>query len=654
MNIKNEIDKYFNNIFITEQKQLILSNIQIDINYILNIFNVTNINFKKYLINKRNEIRNLIKNNNYTLDDLNYLIKYNYKNINDINICLTSLNNNIIKIEIEKLYNNNINLFLSFIVTDIYVLNFLEKIILDISLTKTKIINFIYNIKLLLLYDNNKYDEFFNKLSYVFIKYIYNNNNNVNNIIPNNIQNIINFNNNLKYLLEINNFYCDIKFYINKNSSPIIYKQFIELIDNNNIYDILIIFNELWDIIYKLYNNNNYNSKIINILIIKLKNINNTIDYIHMFDIIIKCYNIFNNKNLSLLNITLNELFDSNNILLFDIMNYYYNISYNTDLKYNKLLYILLNINNIDSILFIHYKLLIDKLINNYNLKINYCESIKIEKDIYNIFIINKTLKKSIFTKNIIKFINDIELSYKINTNFLIKNYYNNINIIINSYDISIINYNEGYLTSNLLTNNNFLDKILVTYNTNFLLFNNNSKQLIWYLHYGEINITYNTKNIKMLPIHFYILELFNDTNKILLNDINNLTIFLNYSLILKNKIIQSLINSNLLFINDKYLELNQNTNFDIDIIDIYLNMTNYKNNKIDIYELILSREDIIKTNINHQLKIKSLSYDNLYNILTYSIKAFKIDKDIYDISLNYLIKMDYIIKNNNMLIKCS
>ena len=118
----------------------------------------------------------------------------------------------------------------------------------------------------------------------------------------------------------------------------------------------------------------------------------------------------------------------------------------------------------------------------------------------------------------------------------------------------------------------------------------------------------------------------------------------------LKNRIIQSLIDSNLLYKDNNNIILNNNTNFETNLIDIYMNMSNnniiYKNN------LVLSREDITKTNINHILKTNNMTYNELYFNTCNNIKIFKLNKDIFDKSIEYLIKMDYIIFENNKFIK--
>ena len=111
-----------------------------------------------------------------------------------------------------------------------------------------------------------------------------------------------------------------------------------------------------------------------------------------------------------------------------------------------------------------------------------------------------------------------------------------------------------------------------------------------------------------------------------------------------------SLIDSNLLYKNNNDLLLNNDTNFETNLIDIYMNISN--NNIIYKNDLVLSREDITKTNINHILKTKIMTYNELFFNTCNNIKIFKLNKEIFDKSIEYLIKMDYIIFENNKFIK--
>ena len=649
--IKDEIDKYVLNIFIKEQKPLIIQNLQIDINYLLGLINIINNIIDKHLYNKRKEIKDLINNNNYTINDLNNYIIYYLHIIYDINDLLKSLNDNILKYTNLEWYEKKIDIFVSLILSDVNTFKFLENIFTDfdnIDKYYIDIEKFLNTISCLLNYNNNKYIIFINKLSNLFVNKLYNNNIYYNNHIPDNINHIYKLTYIINYVKNINKYFINIIKYINKLIGPILYNNIIYIINNNSISEISIIFDKLWNTIYSIYQNEEYNNIIINNIILLLKNTTDNKDIINILNIIIIIFKIFTNKHLRLLYIALNDKFDNNIDLLYIIIYYYYNniilLKDSSKIydKYAILLYSIININNKDYILQIHYKLFTNKIFNNYN-NLYFLEMIDDEKKYYNI--INNNIKNNKLTNNIIKTINDLTISYKFNKNFLI----DNVNIIITSYENSVINYEEGYIYNKSINNNYQLDNILTNYNNNYTKLSNNSKHLLWYLHYGEIDITYNNIDIKMLPIHFIILELYTNISQILINDINNLAIFLNYSVDLKYKIIQSMIESNLLYIDNKYLVLNQNSNFDSNLIDIYIYITNYKNNiNIDINELNLSREDITKSNIIHILKTKSLSYTDLFSNILLEIKVFKLTKEILNKALDYLIKMDYIIYTNN------
>ena len=626
-NIKDDINTYIHNIFLKEQTPLILQNIQIDINYLLGLINIINITVNKHLHYKRKEIRTLINNNTFKINDLNNYIIYYLNKIDDIYNLLKILNYNILKAPNYDQYDKNIDMIISLILSDVNILKFLENIFTDfdnIDKYSTDILSFLNNITYLLKNNNNKYVIYINKISNLFINKLYNNNIFYNNIIPNNINHIYKLNYIINYVKNINKYFNYIIKYINKLIGPILYNNIIYIINNNSISEISIIFDKLWYTIYSIYQNEEYNNIIINNIILLLKNTIDNKDIINIFNIIIISFEIFTNKHLRLLYIALNDKFDNNIDLLYIIMDHYYNniiLLKDSNKIYDKyaiLLYSIININNKDYILQIHYKLFTNKIFNNYN-NLYFLEMIDNEKKYFNI--INNNIKNNKLTNNIIKTINDLTISYQFNKNFLI----DNVNIIITSYENTVINYEEGYIYNKSINNNYQLDNILTNYNNNYTKLSNNSKHLLWYLHYGEIDITYNNINI------------------------NNLAIFLNYSVDLKYKIIQSMIESNLLYIDNKYLVLNQNSNFDSNLIDIYLNITNYKNSiNIDINELNLSREDITKSNIIHILKTKSLSYTDLFSNILLEIKVFKLTKEILNKALDYLIKMDYIIYTNN------
>ena len=216
--IKDEIDKYVLNIFIKEQKPLIIQNLQIDINYLLGLINIINNIIDKHLYNKRKEIKDLINNNNYTINDLNNYIIYYLHIIYDINDLLKSLNDNILKYTNLEWYEKKIDIFVSLILSDVNTFKFLENIFTDfdnIDKYYIDIEKFLNTISCLLNYNNNKYIIFINKLSNLFVNKLYNNNIYYNNHIPDNINHIYKLTYIINYVKNINKYFINIIKYIN-------------------------------------------------------------------------------------------------------------------------------------------------------------------------------------------------------------------------------------------------------------------------------------------------------------------------------------------------------------------------------------------------------------------------------------------------------
>jgi hypothetical protein len=63
--------------------------------------------------------------------------------------------------------------------------------------------------------------------------------------------------------------------------------------------------------------------------------------------------------------------------------------------------------------------------------------------------------------------------------------------------------------------------------------------------------------------------------------------------------------------------------------------------------ELAHSREEIVNTIINHTLKTCSKKKSELYLLVNKDVKLFKLDNEIFEKSLKYLIEMDYIKLND-------
>ena len=275
----------------------------------------------------------------------------------------------------------------------------------------------------------------------------------------------------------------------------------------------------------------------------------------------------------------------------------------------------------------------------NYNNNINYYNN---EKYIVNcILLYNINIKKYLYKIN--KILNDFDNSVK--NNLLFNN--NKLNILTISYNCWDINQNEGLIDFNILKNNinSNLCKELLEYDIFYKIQNNCKKNIYWFPHFGSIDITFNNKNIKLLPIQFMILELFDNNIQNNYDDIINNFIFTNYSKKFKDDILSSLIISKLLINNNKILSITTNDDFETDLINIFFTTSDYAiiwEEKRQL-EFISEKEDIIKTNINELVKQLKLNKIELFNKLKDKIKLFDINMEQYEKCLNYMIKFNYI-----------
>ena len=233
------------------------------------------------------------------------------------------------------------------------------------------------------------------------------------------------------------------------------------------------------------------------------------------------------------------------------------------------------------------------------------------------------------------KSIIDYKLSQDINSSFY-KNNLIPIETIITSYNNWTFNCNQGYVESN-----NYLDNILNKFNIYFK-YMNKGKKLIWFPQYGEINIKFNKMELIMLPIQFMVLELFDENDKI---NINEIKIFENYSNVFKENVIKSLELTNIIERQDTFIILNETkklrtTNF----INIFYNL----NMEEQVIEILNLREDAVKCWINKLLKLTPLSFNNLLNETNRNIVLFTVDTPLLEKVINKMIEMDYIELNSN------
>ena len=269
------------------------------------------------------------------------------------------------------------------------------------------------------------------------------------------------------------------------------------------------------------------------------------------------------------------------------------------------------------------------------------------------------------YINKLFKIINDKESSIDdINNFYSLKNIDNNdkLCILTTSYNNWNINYNLGSLNSEIINSNsststsNFC-KLLDKYNKFYNLRYENKRKLIWFPHYGQVNITYEYDsnkfiNIILLPIQLLILELFDYNNEIEYDIIKNQTFLNEYSNKYKDDIIKSLIIGKILVKNNNILKvskININNN-SINLIDIFYNNSTFivdeENNSLE--DLALSKNDIISCVVNHIVKKEEKSFDELLNEINQELKIFSVTNSMLSQVLDKMISMDYIIFDDN------
>jgi hypothetical protein len=261
------------------------------------------------------------------------------------------------------------------------------------------------------------------------------------------------------------------------------------------------------------------------------------------------------------------------------------------------------------------------------------------------------------YTNKICQVIYDITISNQ-NLAFYTNKYnINNLDLITTSYVYWDINYNEGYVNfNNIISERGFIkssDNTLFLNIRNYHNYYNNifggKWMLIWLLHYGKVTIKYNNLIITLLPIQLLVLELFNDIDLISINDIKSKSFFENYSDKFKNDIINSLINSNILKNNKNICSLNNSSNISTDLIGQFMNSNIFT--KPDTVQLAHNSEDIIRCLIKKFVKVQSYIKNDLYNLIKENtIKYFELNGELFNKSLDIMIKLDYVKINNDLI----
>ncbi len=278
----------------------------------------------------------------------------------------------------------------------------------------------------------------------------------------------------------------------------------------------------------------------------------------------------------------------------------------------------------------IYCKYLVLRLLNNSN--INY------EKKLLHQL---QEIEDYTYVKQMLKMVGDVEISKKDLDNFnkirinqvksTLPNMFSQdkLNTITFSYNVWDIAINDNILKSNeICFLSDQLKSYLETYNAFYSARYENKRNLVWLLEMGVINLTLNIKGknykIKATPYQTNILELFNTTDKISLNNIFNHPISLKIGKDMTQQIINSFIASSLFFNDSDNLIFNteyESLSTDISLIEYFNNISSYEellHKKIE-KQVAFDREIVLQTNIVHHLKNKMSTIKEIFDSLKIS-----------------------------------
>ena len=596
----------------------------------------------KHIIQTKQHIKKSIKNDNFSLLILKQIfMKFNCK-ISKIVFLL-------------KLNINNSSMFIMKILNEPILFNYLEQELCNLDSETVNSVKFIITII------KPKQNEWFIKSNDLiwFLKLIGNSlkNNaiklfNIDINIPEKYKLFYKLNNLIDYRLKIINIYEHIIMSVASNNlfepiNELLYDAFNDVIPLCNITELINLINNNYKFI-----TNNRNKFEQSIFIYLQKTIKTYINDFTSQDILnfLNLISICSNLKLNLVNDIFLSIIFSNDKLINMILDVIHNYI-NTDFKFIKdIVSFIKSIPNKDVFISNCHRLLIQRILSNQT-------NIDNESSLIRLFLDN-----GIGLLNIYK-LHTVIIDKRESDSTLI-NYHNitgkyNFDNIVTSYANWDINYNQGYITfNNIITNNtvtNTITTYILDYQEYYEKIHINKRKLIWLLQYGEVNITYNNIEIILLPIQLLVLELFNDNERISLNNIKSQDFFNNYSTKFKDDIINSLINGKILFFSDiDILELSNSNNISNNLIDIYLHNNICKTIFInpDI-ELAHNREDIIRCLINHHIKIEPKNKNDLYKLIEQKITLFRLTDELFNKALDMLLKLDYIIIEDNKYIKC-
>jgi hypothetical protein len=249
------------------------------------------------------------------------------------------------------------------------------------------------------------------------------------------------------------------------------------------------------------------------------------------------------------------------------------------------------------------------------------------------------------------KIIKDVENTLDDLTNFHCVNvpslkYKNLLNLVTTSYNWDF-NQAEGFYNTGDDKQKVFqgeIFKLMSVYDCFYKQKYIDKRKINWYLHFGEIVFEYKNVEYKMMPLQFMVIEYIMKFKTVSKNELLALNIFQNYNDEFKQSIIGSMILGGILKLDRNEISMGS-TPITVDYIKLFFSTTNYDSiwEKKRQDQFTLSREDILKTNINHYVKTAPMSKDDLFKIISEKLTIFTPDINMYEDVLHKMVTDDYI-----------
>lgn len=620
------------------------------------------VHIKNYLIQRRNNMRTFIKKENFEFSNLNKFLKNFIAKLEYLNTMLKSQENKVVKEGIRQLTN--------LIISDSLIMLFIEEqvILFDKSL-KTEIETLLKLTKTLGKYDSNEtFIKMLKTIGNVFKKHLVNMEEYP---LPENIKRIQKLSDNIKFCTSVKAYYKFVGDEFKVFGLPLIHliiENLTDVIQSNTLEEIEFTLENIWLDFSKIVLETKFDgkdelisnmSKEIVCLIDKVlkqsgeSNVFKLINILKYVDQLVDkqdCKDIINQK--IAVSLSSEELLEQIHSTINTL------ISENKSTEALKLLKFVSNVKDKDIFMSKYYQFLIKRLmdtISKFEIKSSQNDSskfasyIECEKHILD-FLRIKFGDKQCYKIN--KVITDTELSHDDNINFdklTAGTFDNKMTVITTSYSNWDVNQTEGIITNNIVESikQTQLGKHLRNYLHYYELRYSNKRIINWFPHFGEVSVTYLNQDLLMLPIQFMVMEMFNELERVPINEIQSARFFSNYSEKFRSDIIGSLVTSGLFKIQNDSMVLMSMGIFKSNLIEVFFTGSEYSSiwDQQRRDELCHTREEITNSVINTVIKNNNsgIAFDELFDLVKSKIQVFELDQSIFIKSVEYMCKSDYI-----------